>query len=322
MSRILQTTIALALAATAYGCAGEAPPSEDDVSASVETREGVFDFMARGLNFEAPDEIPSGWITFRFNNESGMVHFAQIERMPEGIGAQEQQEEVAPVFQEGYDLMVAGDADAAMAKFGELPEWFGNVVFVGGPGLTAPGLTSQATVYLEPGTYLLECWVKTDDVFHSYNPDPEEWGMVHQFTVTADGSGAAQPAPAIRLALSSESGISMQGDPRPGTQTFMVHFDDQVVHENFLGHDVHLARIDENTDLDALNAWMDWTAPDGLETPAPVTFIGGLNQMSAGADGYFTATLEPGRYALVAEVTNPAEKGMLLTFTVPEASGD
>jgi hypothetical protein len=64
---------------------------------------------------------------------------------------------------------------------------------------------------------------------------------------------------------------------------------------------------------------MDWTRPDGLETPAPVTFVGGLNEMAAGATGYFTVTLEPGRYALLAEVTNPGEKGMLKTFTVPEA---
>jgi hypothetical protein len=38
--------------------------------------------------------------------------------------------------------------------------------------------------------------------------------------------------------------------------------------------------------------------------------------MPAGETGYFTAALEPGRYAWIAEVPNPAEKGMLQPFTV------
>jgi hypothetical protein len=43
--------------------------------------------------------------------------------------------------------------------------------------------------------------------------------------------------------------------------------------------------------------------------------------MPAGGTAYFTATLEPGRYAWIAEVTNPAEKGMLKIFVVPPDGG-
>jgi len=278
----------------------------------------VVSVVARGLTFEAPDTIPAGWTTFRFDNQAPMVHFVQVERLPEGITIKEQQELVAPVFQEGYRLLAAGQPDSAMAAFGTLPEWFGQIVFMGGPGLTAGGLVSEATVYLEPGTYLLECYVKTGGVFHSYNPAPPAYGMVHQFTVTDPATQAPEPTADLRITLSSERGIEVSGDPTPGRHTIAVTFEDQKVHENFVGNDLHLARLDGGTDTSALAAWMDWRFPGGLETPAPVQFLGGVQDMPAGSTGYFTVDFTPGEYAWISEVANPDQKGMLKTFQVSE----
>ena len=56
-----------------------------------------------------------------------------VERIPDGQGIESQQAEVAPVFQEGMDLLAAGDVDAALVRFGDLPEWFGEIIFMGGP---------------------------------------------------------------------------------------------------------------------------------------------------------------------------------------------
>lgn len=306
--------LALALAACAPGDAGEDQVPE--TASAPEAEAQVVEVVARGLTLEAPTEVPSGWTTFRFTNEGPMVHFVVVEKLPEGQGIESQQRMVAPVFQEGMDLLSAGDADGAMAKFGELPAWFGEIVFFGGPGLTSAGHVSEATVSLEPGTYLLECYVKTDGIFHSYNPDPALYGMVHEFTVTDTPSGREAPAADVRLEISSENGITMTGTPSPGPTTFGVSFVDQTVHENFVGHDVHLARLPESPDLEALEAWMDWTRADGLQTPAPVEFLGGLNEMPAGATGYFTVTLAPGSYVLVSEVPGTRAKGLLRTFTV------
>jgi len=271
----------------------------------------------RGLEFSAPDRISSGWHTFRLHNESAMTHFAVIEKLPEGIGVAEQQEQAAPVFQQGMDLLSQGDTDGAMAKFGELPEWFQQIVFLGGPGLTGPGQTSEATVRLDPGEYLLECYVKTDGIFHSYNPTPGVYGMVHGFTVTEEVSEEAEPTPTATITLATEGGIDAPEEVPAGLQTFAVRFEDQKVHENFVGHDLHLVRLTDDSDLEKIGAWMDWRAPHGLETPAPALFLGGLNEMPAGSTGYFRVTLEPGRYAWVAEVADPAAKGFLKTFIVP-----
>lgn len=305
-------TLAVALAFVSSGCSkrdGAPVRSGGDLN--------VVDIIVRGLEFDAPDEILSGWTTFRLNNESGMIHFAILQRLPEGITLKDQQEQVAPVFQKGMGLLNAGKTDAAMEKFGELPDWFGQIVFMSGPGLTSTGHSAETSVYLEPGTYLLECYVKTKGVFHSYNPAPSAYGMVHELTVTEESSNAAEPSATLTITLSSTQGIEVQGDPTPGEHIVAVYFEDQQIHENFLGHDVHLVRLENDTNIEELAIWMDWSQPTGLETPAPAEFLGGTHEMPAGGTAYFTVRLEEGDYAWIAEVPGASEKGMLKTFTVP-----
>ena len=110
--------------------------------------------------------------------------------------------------------------------------------------------------------------------------------------------------------------MKVVGEPSAGPQTVAVHFEDQVLHEHFLGHDVHLARVAPETDIEVLVAWMNWALPAGLQTPAPAKFFGGINELPAGNTGYFSANLEPGEYAFIAEVPAADEKGMLHRFTV------
>ncbi len=312
MKPVAIVTLVLAIACVSSGCS-----ERDSTPRHSGGDPSVVEVTVRGLEFEAPDEIPSGWTTLRLNNESGMVHFAVLERLPEGIVLKDQQEQVAPLFQQGMDLLNAGESEAAREKFGELPEWFNQIVFMSGPGLTSAGQTAETSVYLEPGTYLLECYVKTNGVFHSYNPSPSAYGMVHELTVTEESSGAPEPRATLAITLSSERGIEVEGDPTPGQHTVAVHFEDQQVHEYFVGHYVHLVRMEHDTDIEELSFWMDWTQPTGLETPAPAEFLGGTHEMPADSKAYLAVRFQPGRYAWIAEVTNPAEKGMLKTFTVP-----
>ncbi len=310
---IQKTTFSFAFAAAILitGCTGsETVPASDA---------NVVEITAIGLELLAPDEIPSGWTTFRLKNETDMIHFAVVQRLPEGIGAPEHQEFVAPVFQQGMDLINSGEFDAAMAKFGELPEWFNQIVFNGGPGLISGGKTAQMTMFLEPGSYLMECYVKTNGIFHSFNPSPTVYGMIHGFTVTEDSSSATAPSASVEITLSSGRGMEILGDVLPGENTIAVYFEDQTVHENFLGHDVHIVRLTDDADIKELATWMDWSQPMGLQTPSPFEFIGGTHEMPAGSTAYFTVNLEPGQYAWISEVTSPDTKGMLKTFTVESA---
>jgi hypothetical protein len=154
----------------------------------------------------------------------------------------------------------------------------------------------------------------SNGVFHG------SMGMVKELIVSNTDSGNKEPKADIAIEISSTEGIVFNDSINAGNHTFSVFYKDQIVHENFVGHDVNLAKLDDSANLDDLNIWMDWSNPKGLIDPAPVgiTFLGGVNNMLAGDTGYFTATLKPGNYVLISEVPNPASKNMLKTFEVSE----
>ena len=262
-------------------------------------------------------EISSGWTTFRFVNQSHAVHFVILEKMPVVDGEQKTVEDskalVVPVFQNIMDGIDGKEPSFPEAGF-ELPEWYSDVVFIGGPGLTSTGGTSETTVNLEPGTYVIECYVKTEaGIFHSTED------MIESLTVTESANDAAPPQSSLQLTVSSSNGITLNGEiDNPGEHTVEVSFADQKAYSHFLGHDVHLVRLSDDASMEELGAWMNWAAPGGLAEPAPagIEFIGGAQDMPGGSTTYVTATLEPGQYAWIAEVPNPAEKGMLKTFAV------
>ena len=165
---------------------------------------GIVDVKAVGLTLEAEDEIPSGWTTFRFINDSDMIHLAFLYKLPSGKRIADHKD-LAPIFQNFMDQINGrplSDPEAGM----EIPEWFGQVVTFGGPGLLSKNSTSETTVYMEPGIYLIECYVKTDGIFHSYNSSPTEYGMVHEFTVTTENNGVDEPEPSINISVSGENG--------------------------------------------------------------------------------------------------------------------
>ncbi len=265
-----------------------------------------------GMNFILPDTIPSGWTSFRYTNESPWAHFMLIDKLPVVEGKQityADFKDIPPVFIDAMDLINEGKAEEGFAEFSRLPSWFSKIIFSGGVGIITPGETAQTTVYVEPGTYVIECYVKTGGKFHP---------MSRQINVEENTANEVPPMPTLNLAISREGGIEMKGEPVAGLQTIAVHFTDQAPHEHFLGHDVHLVKLEANDDLEELNSWMSWTEPDGLNTPAPVRFLGGAQEMPAGNTAYITVNLQPGNYAWISEVPDPALKNMLKTFSVPD----
>lgn len=261
------------------------------------------------------DEIPSGWTTLRFENRAPVHHFVFASKVPEFVTLEQYHNEITLVFQNFMDSFLSRPPSFPAAGF-ELPEWFPDVQFVGGPGLTAPGQTSRTSLLLEPGNYIIECYMKTPNkVFHSVDR------MLAQLTVTEGSSGASEPRSTLEMTLSNpeNGGIQAPEEVRPGKHSVAIHFAEQMTHAGSLtGNDVHLVRLEGGTDLGELAAWMNWVAPDGLVVPtAPAEFVGGAQDMQAGETAYFTVLLKPGRYAWIAEVDDPASKGMLRTFTVP-----
>jgi hypothetical protein len=276
----------------------------------------VVEIRAVGKTFQGPAEIPSGWITFRLVNASSMIHFGIIDVPPEGVTIQMLSDEVMTPFQEAMDAMNAGDEEAVNAAFGRFPEWIGELGRNGGPGMLSPGRIGEATVWMEPGHYIMECYVKSDGVFHTTSPGSGEIGMMLDLTVTGETSGAPEPEANATLAVRNTGFELTEGALKVGTNTIRVDFVEQQALPSFVGNDVHLMRVDDDQSIALADAWMDWRTRDGFEDPSPVAFLGGINDLPAGSHGYFTVNLEPGDYAFIAEMPGPQAAGFVLPFTV------
>ena len=278
-------------------------------------KDNAIEIITELMDFQTLDTIQSGWNTFRYINKSSETHFFLFDKYPEGKTLIDTEEEVAPVFQNGMDLINEGKTEEGFAEFSKLPAWFFEVVFSGGSGLISPKSSSLTTIKLEPGYYIIECYVKMiNGVFHS------TMGMTKSIFVTVEDSGNKPPEATVNITISSTEGITYDKPVTKGMQTFAVHFKDQIVHENFVGHDINLVKLNKNANLELLEKWMNWADPEGLITPSPegVTFLGGVNDMPANNTGYFKVNLEPGNYAFISEVPNALSKNLLKTFVVSD----
>lgn len=289
------------------------------VAAPAAPAANVVEIRAVGMTFEGPSQIPSGWTTFDFANTSGMIHFALLDVPPAGITAEIFTNTVAQYFQQAMDGMNAGDEAAVEAAFGKFPDWIGELGRHGGPGLLSPGRRGQTTVYLEPGRYMLECYVKSDGVFHTTSPGQGRLGMVMDLTVTDEKSDAPEPTANVTLAVRNTGIEITSGELQSGSNTIRVDFIEQQQLPSFVGNDVHLMRVDGEDSIRLADQWLDWRTKEGLEDPSPVTFLGGINDMSAGSHGYFTVDLPPGDYAFIAEMPGPLASGFVLPFSVTAA---
>ncbi|TYA59314.1 hypothetical protein [Formosa maritima] len=286
-----------------------------EVEEVIEEPSNVIDIVTRSMEFQSVDTISSGWNTFKYQNLSNETHFFLLDKYPEGKSVDNAITEIAPVFEEGMDLINAGKAEEGFAAFGKLPEWFGKIVFSGGSGLIAPKHTAITTIKLDPGYYIMECYVKMPNgKFHTL------MGMAKPIIVTNEDSGNSPPESTVNIILSGEEGISYNKNITKGKQIFSVYVKDQKPHENFIWHDINLVKLENDASEAALEAWMDWSHPKGLITPVPngITFLGGVNDMPAGSTGYFYADLKPGKYAFISEVPNTKSKELFKVFEVAD----
>ncbi len=317
-----KTSALAALAAGLFllqGC-DQGPKVKEEAATAPVAQPNVVEIRAVGMTFVGSSEIPAGWTTFKFVNASSMIHFAIIDALPEGVTAQIFTDTVGQYFQDAMDGMNAGDEEAVNAAFGKFPAWIGELGRHGGPGFLSPGLTGETTVYLEPGNYVFECYVKTNGIFHTTSPGDGKIGMMLEFTVTDEKTDAPEPIANATLAVNNSGMEIVNGALKAGTNTIRVDFVEQQVLPSFVGNDVHIMRVENDESISQAGAWLDWRAKDGLEDPSPVTFLGGINDMPEGSHGYFTVDLQPGNYAFIAEVPSPQEAGFVLPFMVEAAN--
>jgi hypothetical protein len=210
--------------------------------------------MDHAFDVDAPDELLSGWTTFVLSNKMAhSVHEISLVQLPDGATHENYLtdymsawEVVLREFQEGV-IESSGISERAKEI---LPDWGGDVTYATTRGLVTPGRTAERTVYMEPGNYMMVCWLKTEDgEIHIIE------GMHWEFTVMDSTSSDSEPIPDSRIIL-HENEIEMDWSPKTGTHQFSLQLSrnpkGRAYHNN-----VHLVRIDEETDLDEVNDWLE-----------------------------------------------------------------
>ena len=280
----------------------------------------VVEVMAFDYAFNAPQEVPSGWITFELNNEMAHeIHEISIAKIPEGISYAQYLSEYVGAWE--ILLQNFQDGEIERSELGEraqelLPEWEheNSVEYINARGLLAAGRTASKTIYLEPGNYALDCWVKNEDgIIHI------SAGMTRPLRVTEEPANSPEPTPEASITLHEDDITVENWEPQTGHHQFAM-FMDIDEEGNAVYNNVHLIRVEEETDLHEVNNWMDWYSIGGLRAPAPADFLGGTSTYDAepGEDAtYFSLTItEPGEYAWI--VNTRPDNPLWKTFSVDE----
>jgi hypothetical protein len=249
---------------------------------------------ALDYSFAAPDTIRSGWTTLRLNNETAEeIHEIDLSRLPEEATYADF-EKTIPVWSQITERVQAGElvgpGEVYKAAGPKLPDW-APAEAITGRGLVSPGRTAEKTVDLEPGTYAMYCFVKSPDGRAHLAK-----GMSRRLVVRGDSTGASEPEADVEVTVGSGA-VDQEGALSPGTNTISARFE-----EESKGYQtIHLIRVEDDTDLEAVGRWLNWYAEDGLMAPAPAEFLGGATVLSEGPKrdvAYFTVKdLKPGRYA-------------------------
>lgn len=266
----------------------------------------VIDVTTVDYAFQAPDTIPSGWLTFRMANEGEETHYFQLDRLPEGRTYVEFLHAFAQPYDSLQQLLAAGEMDTtdfehAAARI--IPDWVDQNVFGsfgGGVPNLAPGRTTQTTVKVEPGTYVMACILRSPS-----GRTHASQGMSRPITVTEESSGASPPEPDVVMRAAGHE-VTTEGSMRAGTQTVAYHVEASSGEQEDFYWSALLARIESDADVEALQQ------ADLLENPPPVEFLGGLEYVAPGKTAYTELDLEPGRYAWVLH----GQQDTVQTFTI------
>lgn len=272
--------------------------------------DNLVEVTTTAMDFQVSDTLLSGWTTFRYYNKSPMVHFFNLRSLPVVEGEQKRVEdaykETIGIFRDVSKAVNEGNSEEASRLLKELPPWFYQQVSYGGVGLLSSGKTGQSVSYLEPGVYLMECYIRTGGIWHG------ELGMFKEVIVKEEKAEASPPDPTVAINISDEKGIEVNEKIQQGPQVLEVNIEDGT-------GNLHLIKLNEDSNLEEIEPWMSWRNPGGFETPAPAgTFVGGLASMKSGRPGYIMVDISPGEYALLSEGVNLSEKNLIHTFTVPE----
>jgi plastocyanin len=263
-----------------------------DARADAAAKSRVVTVHAKEFAFDIPKSIPAGPTTFRLVNDGKESHHLSIIKL-----------------EQGKTIADFGEA----LKGGAPPEW---AVAYGGPNAAVPGQTIAATIDMEPGNYVVVCFI----------PSPGEQaphamkGMIAPLTVTAGGvaqAGAAaaesmeDPKPDLHLVM-KEYGYQFSKPVTAGKHT--IH----VMNIGTQEHEAALVKLAPGKSMKDFDAWL----VSGMKGPAPADPAPGMAGLGKGRTGSFDTNLTAGRYGVICWIPDAKDgkphsmHGMVQEFTV------
>lgn len=240
-------------------------------------------FSAREFGFDGPDQLPAGQTTVRLRIRGKEPHQLQLLKLNEGKSP--------------------ADLVAALKSNHTIPSW---AKHMGGPNGVNAGQVSEATLYLEPGSYVILCNIPGKN-----HQSHAMLGMHKALRVMDTGAPPADFAGNFHMAMFDYEFVVVQ-PLRKGRHSFYV------INRGSQIHQASFVRLNPGASTEDVLRALNHDTPSRL----PGTLIGGMSGLEPGRDGTFTAELTPGRYAIMClfSTTHPSEshaaKGMVMNFTI------
>jgi hypothetical protein len=215
--------------------------------------------MASEFAFDAPDSVPAGMMKVNLMNHGGELHHVIFVHMDSGHTQEE-------LFKE-----MVGE---------KLPAW---AHVAGGPNSPPPGGTTETTIDLMPGQYVLICVIPSSDgVPHVAK------GMVRPLRVTPATRPSAPPPNADVTVSLSDYTFTLSAPIMAGRRTLRV---DNVAEQP---HEIVIAKLEAGKTPQDVATWA--LKPQG---PPPGVPMGGTSFQPKGVTNYVTVDFTPGDYALL-----------------------
>lgn len=279
--RIALAIAALTLAAACSKQQAPPPPSQSQTPPAPAAPTAVT-IHARDFAYQAPDSIPAGYVAFTLVNDGPGIHHAAIARLDSG--------------------KTVKDLAAALGHPGPIPSW---AVLLGGPNAVAAGESTNATLMLTPGDYVMLCFVTVPGGVPHF-----EKGMLHAFTVVPSTVATAEPVADDSITL-VEYAFKFSQPLTTGHHTFAV------TNAGVQPHELEFVKLAPGKTAKELIAWLDTG-----KGPAPGDPIGGASLEDPGKTMYFSADFTPGNYVLICFVPDAKDgkphfmHGMVQTITL------
>ncbi len=237
---------------------------------------------AKDFAYQAPDSVPAGYVAFTLVNDGPGIHHGTIIRLDSG--------------------KTATDLVTALAHPGPMPAW---AVALGGPNAPAPGASSNGTVLLTPGNYVMLCFVDVPGGVPHFMK-----GMFHPFVVTPSTVATAAPAADDSITLVDYT-FQFAKPLSTGHHTFAI------TNGGTQPHELEMVKLAPGKTANDLLAWLN--KPEG---PPPGDPLGGAAFEAPGNTTYYSADLTAGNYLLICFVPDAKDgkphfmHGMMQTITL------